>query len=112
MISLKRLFTAQGIVMFGGSVGYFVFARPQLPAFLAGSGLITLNFVLLAAVWKRILDKKAVARTIVIVVFKYAILGVLLYYFVRVLKLPVIPLFVGLSTVGLSALAAFATIGD
>lgn len=94
----------QLIIVFSCALGIGIFVPAQLKAFLAGAFLSTLNFGLLAKLWEGVLAKKPVATSLIIIVTKYAILGGLLYVFVREWKLPLIPLLVGLSTLGASLL--------
>jgi predicted RND superfamily exporter protein len=82
----------------------FFIDRQQTLPFLAGAALISLNFVLLGALWHRILEKKSVAMTLGLVVIKYAILGAVLFIFIKDWKLPLLPLFAGLSSIGVSFL--------
>ena len=91
-------------VVLACSVGLLWISSHQVPSFLAGGALSAINFALLAWLWKRILDKKPVATSSIIIVTKYAILGGLLYVFVRKWNLQIIPLLVGLSTLVASLL--------
>jgi hypothetical protein len=98
MPSLKRIFKIQGALTGVCAIALALVDRTQIFPFLAGACLITLNFALLALLWRRILGKKPVAMTIGLLVIKYAILGALLYYFIKEMKLPLVPLFVGMAT--------------
>jgi hypothetical protein len=106
MPSVKRILIVQAIIVALCAAGLAIIAPVQVTSFLGGAALITINFILLAQMWRGVLDKKPVARTILIVVIKYAILGALLYIFVRELNFPLVPLFVGVSTLGLSFVIA------
>jgi hypothetical protein len=100
MISLKRIFRLQ-VLITAACCLILAFVSPGLLLpFFAGAALITINFALLAAFWYRLMGKKPVATTLAIIVIKYAILGVLLYVFVKEMKLPLLPLFAGISTLG------------
>lgn len=98
--SVGPIYKIHGLIVGISSIILAFLAPGLVPAFLAGAFLITLNFVLLAVFWKNILDKKHVAMTSGIIVFKYAILGILLYIFVKELKMPMLPFFAGVSTLG------------
>jgi hypothetical protein len=55
----------------------------QLVAFMVGATLITLNLGLLAFAWKNILAKKLVALSVGVIVIKYAILGIIVFFVVN-----------------------------
>lgn len=48
-------------------------------SFAVGSGLIFANVAVLAFVWFFVIQKKLIALSLMIIVFKYAILGVIIY---------------------------------
>lgn len=62
-----------------------LFNGPQHAAlsFVAGGLIVTGNFILLGTGWKLVFRKKLIALSVLIIVFKYAILGVIIYHFVR-----------------------------
>jgi len=64
MISLKRIFIMQSAVVGVCALLLGFLDRKQVPAFLAGAVLITINFILLAVLWQRVLAKKPVATTL------------------------------------------------
>lgn len=113
MTRIRPIFVAQTAIVVVCTILLMIMAPNQVMGFVAGSLLMTINFGLLTLLWSRMFGKKAVATTFVIVVFKYAILGMLLYFFVRVLKLPLVALFAGISTLfGSIVLAALVTQKD
>jgi hypothetical protein len=57
----------------------FLNTRIVAVSYLAGTGLSLLNLVSLVLVWPRILAKKQVALSIGVIVFKFAILGWIIY---------------------------------
>jgi hypothetical protein len=61
------------------------FNGPQYAAlsFAVGSLIVTGNFILLGSGWKLVFRKKLIALSVLIIVFKYAILGVIIYHFVK-----------------------------
>jgi glycerol-3-phosphate acyltransferase PlsY len=93
-------------VVFFSTVLLYLLQPSQALPFLAGAALISVNFWLLSLLWRRILGKNSVATTIGIVVIKYAILAVVLYLFVKEWKLPLMPLFMGLTTLAASFVIA------
>lgn len=62
-----------------------IFNGPQHGAtsFAVGSLIVTGNFILLGSGWKLVFRKKLIALSVLIIVFKYAILGVIIYHFVK-----------------------------
>ncbi|MNJ91061.1 hypothetical protein D3C87_87050 [compost metagenome] len=57
----------------------FYITTHQLISFSVGSGAILLNFLLLGAGWGLIFRKKLIALSVGIIVFKYAILGIIIF---------------------------------
>jgi hypothetical protein len=98
MIEPRRILLNQGILTALCAATLFFTSRGQTAAFLCGGALSAINFLLLSRLWISVLDKKPVATSLLIIVTKYAILGGLLYVFIRKLKLQAIPLVTGLST--------------
>lgn len=83
---MKFILTFQVLItlLTGAILG--VFAAPQHSiSFVAGSFLIVLSFVLMAIGFGLIFKKKLIALAIGIIVFKYAILGIIIY---TIVKLP------------------------
>jgi hypothetical protein len=101
-VTLKKLVCVQLAITVLCTGLIFLIDRSQSLPFLAGAALISLNFALLGALWHRILEKKPVAMTLGLVVIKYAILGTVLFIFIKEWKLPLVPLSAGLSTLGVS----------
>jgi hypothetical protein len=102
LTKLKPLVLIQGGVVALGGLLFLLLDKKDLTPFLAGAALISVNFFLLALLWFRVLEKKTVAFTIGLVVIKYAILAVVLYVFIKEWNLPLLPLFMGLTTAGVS----------
>jgi hypothetical protein len=73
--------------------------------FAAGAGLSLVNNGLLVFTWARIFEKKLVALSIGVIVFKFAILGWIIYEVVTQRLLPVGWFAAGLSLVLLSTVA-------
>ncbi|QDK36101.1 hypothetical protein [Bdellovibrio sp. NC01] len=67
-----------------GSLALWIFAAPdQAGSYLAGSGLLSLSFLLLGWGWGLIFQKKLIALAVSIIVFKYAILGIIIFNIVK-----------------------------
>lgn len=73
------------LCILGGGLIYLFNGSDGAASYLSGSFLIFLNVVSLATAWSLISRKKLVAVSVSIIVFKYAILGVIIY---RLLKMP------------------------
>lgn len=81
---MKLLFFSQIILVLAGTLLFWVFNTTQQTwSYAAGSGLVLLNFALLASGWGLLFQKKWVALAVIIIVIKYAILGALLFYLVN-----------------------------
>ena len=52
-------------------------------SYLVGSGVILLNFAFLAGGWWLIFSKKLIALAVFLIVSKYAISGIIIYYVIR-----------------------------
>lgn len=65
-------------VLFGGLL--YVFSASQHSySFISGALTIFLSFFLLGIGWKLIFQKKLIALAVTIIVFKYAILGIIIF---------------------------------
>lgn len=58
---------------------YFAVGQSVAGAFAAGAGVSFLNLIFLALTWPRLLQKKQVALSTGVIVFKFAILGWIIY---------------------------------
>jgi uncharacterized membrane protein len=58
---------------------HYVFGQTEASAFAAGAGVSFLNLIFLALTWPRLLQKKQVALSTGVIVFKFAILGWIIY---------------------------------
>jgi len=82
--NLKQLALLQFLLgaAFAGLGVYF--SGPRLGASIAfGSGLMLFNLVALGWSWQRLMAKKSIAWTVLIIVIKYAVLLGSVYYFAR-----------------------------
>ena len=103
---MKLILLSQVIVTIVGSLllAYFA-AMPQAFSYAAGSGLILFSFILLGWSWGLIFSKKMIALAIGIIVFKYAILGIIIYTLVRLNWFVPLWFAFGVSSFALSAFA-------
>ena len=74
----------QSVITLGGAwlIGYFI-ALHHGYSFLSGALVILTSFWLLGWAWSLIFQKKLVALAVGIIVFKYAILGIIIFTLVK-----------------------------
>ncbi len=83
---MKKVLIFQGLISILGSLLLAIFtAPPQVYSFLAGSLVIFISFLMLGVGFSLIFQKKLIALAISIIVFKYAILGIIIF---TIVKLP------------------------
>lgn len=81
---MKKIILIQVLVTIGLATATLPFiAAHQWLSLLLGVGTILLNFLLLAWGWSLIFKKKLIALAVGIIVFKYAILGIIIYRIVN-----------------------------
>lgn len=103
---MKNVLIYQALVtaVLGGLLLIFSAAQHSY-SFVAGATIILISVLLLGISWKLIFQKKLIALAVMIIVFKYAILGIIIF---KLMKLPWFePLWfaLGVSSFILSALA-------
>lgn len=77
---MKFVLVIQALVTVLGGLLLGLFAAPQRSgSFISGALVILLSFWMFGVAWSLIFGKKLVALAIVIIVFKYAILGIIIY---------------------------------
>lgn len=94
--------------LFIAVVGYFWLSRTSTQAaiaFVAGSLVIAGNFLFLGLAWSFIFKKKLIALAVPLIVFKYAILGLIIYQLVKVISIDLFWFAMGIASFVLSALA-------
>ncbi|MGZ5278938.1 MAG: hypothetical protein ACXWC9_03295 [Pseudobdellovibrionaceae bacterium] len=105
MSHLKLFFIIQIAITAIGSIVLLEGRNPESAAsFAIGSGIILLNVLSLAFVFSRVIQKKLIALSISIIVFKYAILGIIIYKLLSLAWVDRIWLCVGLASLVVSAL--------
>lgn len=81
---MKRVLIFQVLLLALVGLGlHFYGARQEALSFIVGGFIVTGNFILLGTGWKMVFNKKLVALSVLIIVFKYAILGVIIYVVVK-----------------------------
>ncbi len=73
-------------------------------SFAIGSGIVLFNVLSLAFVFSRLIQKKLIALSLSIIVFKYAILGIIIYKLLSLAWIDRLWLCVGLASLVVSAL--------
>ncbi len=85
---------------------YILWGRLEALSFASGAGLSFLNLAALSVTWSLILAKKLIALALGVIVFKFAILGWILYEVVRSKYLLIGWFALGMGLVVVSALIA------
>lgn len=95
---LKALFSLQiGLGLFFSAVIFFVAGKIESISFFSGAAFATLNTLFLVFIVSRLFKKKSVALSIILIIFKYLIFGLGLYFLVTSKQLMVSWFVVGLS---------------
>jgi hypothetical protein len=90
-----------------------LFAQKQgIASFFSGSLLVLLNAYILWFAWSFLLKKKLVALSLIAIVFKYAILGIIIYKLLKQTWLNPLYLGFGVGTLALTALVFSLTQGE
>lgn len=102
---MKFVLTIQALLILLGGLLLGLFAAPQHNySFISGSLVIFLSFFLAGIAWVLIFNKKLVALAIGIIVFKYAILGIIIYTLVKLSWLDPLWFSIGVASFILSAI--------
>jgi hypothetical protein len=81
---MKRVLIFQLLVLAAGSIALLLAGMHQeTESFLTGGLIVAGNFILLGSGLNLVFRKKLIALSVLIIVFKYAILGVIIYHFVK-----------------------------
>ncbi len=80
-----KLITISHLVfaLFLGILIHFWFSSNSSSSFYLGAGLIQLSYLALALSWSLIFHKKLIALAVILIIFKYAILGAILFQIVK-----------------------------
>ncbi len=92
------------IMLLGSSLTSYCFSKDDAMSYFLGSLIILFSFGCWAVGLTLIFQKKFIALAIGIIVFKYAILGFIIYWLVRQNWLQSIPFTLGVGSFALSAL--------
>ncbi len=83
---MKLFLAAQLVVILAGTLVIAeLLGKDGAVSYAIGSSLIFFNVAALGFVWFHVIQKKLIALSLMIIVFKYAILGVIIY---KLLSLP------------------------
>lgn len=95
---LKALFSLQiTLSLLFSAIIYFVAGEMEAISFLSGALYASLNLLFIVFIVSRLFRKKSVALTFILIIFKYTIFGLGLYYLVTSKLLMVSWFVVGLS---------------
>ncbi len=79
-MKMRVLALSFAIVLILSAVALYVLhLEAKAPSFFAGAGLAVLNVAALYFSWKKILEKKNLVLSVGVIVFKYPLLGFILY---------------------------------
>jgi hypothetical protein len=80
---MKRILIFQTLIAAAGSCAlWFCGPHQMIGSYVLGVLVVAGNFILLQSAWKLIFRKKLIALSVLIIVFKYAILGVIIYHLI------------------------------
>lgn len=80
---INLLIAQGGLSLVGFFLAYQYVTEKAGISFLIGSAIVFFNFIAIFFIWKRLFAKKLVALSAFIIVFKYAILGAIVYLIVK-----------------------------
>ena len=104
-LKMKIVLIIQSLAtLLGGLLVSYFYAPQQAYSFVTGSLVILLSFVLLGIGFGLIFKKKLIALAIGIIVFKYAILGIIIYTLVKLSWLDPLWFSIGVASFILSAI--------
>ena len=90
------------------TAAYFYFGRGFSANVFIGALIVLLNLAALSFSWKRIFSKKSIALAIFVIIFKYVILGMILWGLSKNGWLNIIGFLAGLASLLFSVFAAMA----
>jgi hypothetical protein len=99
-----RAFFIQLVITFSGYLWLSYTSTQSANAFVAGGLVIAANFLALAILWSLIFKKKLIALSASLIVFKYAILGLIIYQLITVYRIDLFWFAMGIASFILSAL--------
>lgn len=83
------------VLLIGSAVLAILSTSHNALSFAAGAGVMMFNVGALWILWSRLIQKKLIALALAIIVFKYAILGIIIYQLLKAPWVSVIWLSVG-----------------
>lgn len=101
---MRTAILIQGLISILGSAVLLFSSTQHAASYFSGSILIFLNLLLLTWVWNKVLQKKLIALSALIIVFKYAIFAVVIYKITSLAWLHYAWFCVGLSTLIITVL--------
>jgi hypothetical protein len=108
---MKKVFLIQLVILVLGTVIIaLALSTQQAISYNIGAALILANLIIVTWVWSQILQKKFVALSVSIIVFKYAIFGFIIYKILGLPNVDSVWFSVGLSTMVPTVLIYAATL--
>src|ERR1700674_5630365 len=102
---MKRILIFQVVIIVLGALCLPLLGFQQYTASFLSGGLVAAgNFILLGLGWKMVFHKKLIALSVLIIVFKYAILGIIIYLLVRQPWLLLVGFAAGIASITLASL--------
>ncbi len=95
------------IQLFISLLGYLLLLNYTTQAaisFAAGSALVGINFLILGIAWSLIFQKKLIALAVPLIIFKYAILGLIIYQVIQSSSIDLLWFCLGIGSFVISAL--------
>lgn len=92
------IYIQASLIILGSLLVLFLKAWQPALSFGAGSSLVLVNLLLLTYLWTAMLNKKLIALSLLIIVFKYALLAGLIYWIAKQGLLDLFWLSIGLAT--------------
>lgn len=109
---MRRILKFQLVILIIACPLLYIYGpRYAMNSFLAGVLVVAGNFILLGTSWKLIFTKKLIALSVLTIVFKYAILGIIIYRLIKASWMLPIWFSVGITSMMISALIYGLTIG-
>lgn len=99
-----RATVIQILITFLGYLALLSHSTQSAISFAAGGALIAVNFLILGIAWSLIFQKKLIALAVPLIIFKYAILGLIIYQVVQSSSIDLLWFCLGIGSFVISAL--------
>ena len=99
-----QLTLIQFLISIVGSFLIWIYSTQSAISFASGGTLVALNFLILGFAWSLIFQKKLIALAVPLIIFKYAILGLIIYQVIQSSSLDILWFCLGIGSFVISAL--------